>query len=177
MSTKRKAPDVLDDMIEHVRYEMEQVAGLLTIGNGWCELLRPDLAQFARQGILEAGLIHIRCLIEFLGNDSKSDRVAACDYLEGWQWKISDHIGRIGELHGRLAHLGTTRAPVRRQGAFRWDTWLVEAAPVVLAGLRQFLSRLRTESDHRYRLFVQPDPSLPAIEPLELLDRLLGTGK
>lgn len=80
MGTKHKTPDVLDAMIEHVRYEALQLINFLTLGNGWCKFLHPDLARFSSTSILEAGLIHARCLVEFLGDKPASDQVVALCY-------------------------------------------------------------------------------------------------
>ena len=76
MATTTKPPDVLDGMVEHVRYEVVQTIGFATIGNGWCSMLNAELAAFTSSSILEGALLHFRCLIEFLGNNPASDRVA-----------------------------------------------------------------------------------------------------
>ena len=109
MGTKHKSPLVLDAMIEHVRYEVMQILQFESIGNAWCGLLRQDLEVFARRSILEAGLIHFRCVIEFLGDAPTSDQVMARDFLPSWDWKISEELTQVRALHGRVADLGIVR--------------------------------------------------------------------
>lgn len=52
MGTKHKNPDVLDEMIEHIRYEVMQIIEFRMFGNEWCDLLRDDLGGFATAGHL-----------------------------------------------------------------------------------------------------------------------------
>jgi hypothetical protein len=167
----------VDEMIEHIRYEVEQIVQLSRFGNGWCELLRPDLGEFAQRSILEAGLLHFRCLIEFLGERPTSDQVRAQDYVKGWDWKISDKLSQVGELQGRLAHLGTARRRVATDGGFSWNVWLIDEAPVVLRGFRDFLMQLRTSSPQWYQMFIQPRDDLPVIDLLSLLDSVLADAR
>jgi len=176
MGTKHKTPDVLDAMIEHVRYEVMQVLEFRMFGNEWCGLLRDDLQGFAARGLLEAGLIHFRCLIEFLGDQPASDQVMARDYLKDWDWKIGE-LHQVRALHGRVAHLGTVRCSVAIDGDFSWQRWLMDEAPVVLRGFRDFLVQLRSSSPERYQLFKQPRGGLPAIDLLPLLDSVLANAE
>jgi hypothetical protein len=169
MGSKGKTSDLLDGMIEHVRYEIVKVIHFVQVGNRWCEMLNADLAKFTAESLLEAGLIHLRSVIEFLGNSARADRVVARDYVLRWDWKISDELSRVGELHSRVAHLGTARQSVATDGAFRWDTWLNNAAPIVLRGARDFLMELRTSSPRQFDLFVRPRDQ-PVVELLALLD-------
>jgi hypothetical protein len=130
-----------------------------------------DLALLTRNSLLEGGLIHLRCLIEFLGDKRRPDRVVARDYLpEDWDWVTRDQLTRVSDLSSRLVHLGTDRAP---DDGFNWSEWLAAEAPVVLEGVRDFLSRLRAIAPDRYQLFVQPSPDLRAYEWIPLLDAVL----
>jgi hypothetical protein len=98
----------------------------------------------------------------------------ARDYLPDWSWTISDQLQqRVGELHGRLAHLGTVRASVALQGDFSWANWLEGNVPAVLRGVRDFLAQLLELSPQRYQLFVQPRDDLPEIDLLPMLCSLL----
>lgn len=176
MGTKRKTPDVLDAMIEHVRYEMTRAIDFVFVGNAWCRTLGEPIRSFSEQSILEAGLVHFRCLIEFLGEPPASDRVMARDYLTDWDWRIGENLREVAHLHGRLAHLGVVRTSVARKdgGGYSWQGWLMEQAPVVLSGVRGFLVALRRRSPERYALFVQPRPELDAIDLIAVLNRFEG---
>ena len=101
-------------MIEHVRYEMTRTIDFAMVGNAWCESLRQPIGSFTSQSILEAGLIHLRCLIEFLGDSPTSDCDMARDYLPEWDWRIGENLRQVAHLHGRLAHLGVVRCSVDR---------------------------------------------------------------
>lgn len=167
MGTTSKATEVLDRMPEHVRYEAVKAVSFLRLGNAWCAGLPEDLAPFTSESILEAGLVHFRCLIEFLGNKPESDRVMARDYVKGWDWTLSGGLVKVGELHGRVAHLGTIRATVHDEGPFDWSTWLDEHARTVLATFREFLCRLRDVDPARFAALDRGDL-------LDAVDALLG---
>lgn len=162
-------------MIEHVRYEVLQVLEFHRLGNGWCDLLRPDLGAFAARSILEASLMHLRCLIEFLGEEKRAkDRVVALDYLPDWSWSVKTEGVRVRDLHGRIAHLGLVRGSVAAVGDFSWSGWLADQAPNVLGAFREFLTQLRTADSRRYDLFEQPRHELAKIDLLPVLDAALG---
>lgn len=167
MATTSKPTDVLDAMLGHVRYEAVKAINFLSIGNGWCAGLPAELAPFARESVLEAGLVHFRCLIEFLDAKPEGSQVMARDYVKDWDWTISGGLVKVGELHGRVAHLGTIRATVDEEGAFEWSTWLDEHAPKVLGAFRDFLRRLRDVNPFRFA-------ELDRGDLLDALDRLLG---
>lgn len=179
MSARSKPPELLDGMIEHIRYELERVLSFVGVfGNGWCSVLQPDLAKFTGQSLLEAALIHFRCLIEFLSEQPDGDTVVAREYVQDWDWTVRDNLTEVWHLHGRLAHLGKVRRDVAVEGAFRWDRWLEEQAPVVLRGMREFLARLRNDSPERYQLFTRPRGDLPAVDFVSVLDSVLeGMGE
>jgi hypothetical protein len=170
MGTTSKPTDVLDGMLGHVRYEAVKAVNFCRIGNGWCYALPGDGGTFAAESVLEAGLIHFRCLIEFLGNKPEHDKVMARDYLPDWPWTIGGSLVRVGELHGRLAHLGTIR---HTAGDFNWAPWLAEHAPIVLGAFRDFLRDLRDVSPARFELVDKGDPPDKG-NLLAALDELLG---
>ncbi|MFN8023926.1 MAG: hypothetical protein U0Q03_20510 [Acidimicrobiales bacterium] len=97
-TTTSKPTEVLDAMLEHVRYEggRKAVNFLPTRKRMVRAALPSDLAPFASESILEAGLVHFRCLIEFRGNKPEETGDGArlregmgLDYLrwarEGWR--------------------------------------------------------------------------------------------
>lgn len=175
VGTKRKTPNELNGMIEHVRYEMTRAIDFVVVGNAWCESLQEPIRTFTQQSILEAGLIHFRCLIEFLGDQPTSDQVMARDYLPDWDWRIGENLRQVAQLHGRLAHLGLARCAVERtEVGYSWQKWLSEQAPAVLRGTRNFLLDLREASPDRYALFVRPRADPVAIDLVALLDQLVG---
>lgn len=156
-------------MIRHVRYEITKTIDFLTVGNGWVHGLDHQLTLFIDQSILEAGLIHFRNLIEFLGGKHKSDRVVARDYLDEWGWTISANLRRVSEVHSRLAHLGTIR---HTADGFDWRPWIEENSPVVLRSVHDFLARLRDASPRRYEMFLKPSADQQRVDLLPILDRL-----
>jgi hypothetical protein len=162
-------------MIEHIRYEITQVLNFAAVGNAWCESLDEPIRSYAARSILEAGLLHIRCLIEFLAGPPASDRVTANDYLPDWRWTVGENLRQVTHLHGRVAHLGVVRGAVRPvdNRAFSWQEWLTENAPVVLRGARDFLRDLNAGSPGRYASFVQPRPDLVAVDLIPLLNSLV----
>jgi hypothetical protein len=95
----------------------------------------------------------------------------------GWDWKISDKLSQVGQLQGRLAHLGAARRWVATDGGFSWNSWLIDEAPVVLRGFRDFLTQLRTSSPQRYQMFIQPRDDLPVIDLLSVLDSVLADAR
>lgn len=119
------------------------------MGNTWCAVLHPDLASITSKSLLEAALIHVRNLIEFLGRveDRYSWQVAlARDFLSTeWTWDRSDEIDQIDQLHGRLAHMGMIRSTTN----FDWRPWLNRQLPVVLGAFRDFLVELRGQGTER----------------------------
>jgi hypothetical protein len=176
MGTTKKPPDVLDGMIEHIRYEVMHVVDFMRFGNDWCPVLHPELCKLTQESLLEAGLIHLRCLVEFLGDMPKGDRVVARDYLPDWDWKISDQLGPVGDLHGRLAHLGIVRCSVATKGGFSWHGWLNGQAPVVLDGFRVFLGHLQNDAPARYQFVPSAPTELPFIDLVAVLDAMLPRG-
>lgn len=158
-------------MLEHIRYEAVQAINFVRNGNTWPERLpvSPDVQRYTQQALLEAALIHFRNLIEFLGTAPKSDRVKARDYLpRDWDWRATDELTQVKQLHGRLAHLGIVR---HDGGPFDWRSWLDHNALTVLAEFREFLRRLETVDRERYQRLVHLQPGRPDL--LAELDALL----
>jgi hypothetical protein len=98
----------------------------------------------------------------------------ARDYVPGWEWSAGDDLVLVGDLHGRIAHLGLVRRSVAAEGEFSWQAWLINQAPSVLGAFRDFLRELRESTPYRYDLFVQPREGLPVIEFLPVLDGVLA---
>jgi hypothetical protein len=147
-------------MLDHVHYEVQQLMMFAARGN------RDETEQVVRNSLLEAGLLHIRCIIEFLG-EKKGDRVSARDYLD-WDWRPDRELMRMDQLDGRLAHIGLVRATPD----FRWDVWMNEQLPRVLSVFAQWLAELRGISPDRYKLFAAARPGRLCITP-EALDPTL----
>ena len=167
----------LEAMIEHVRYEVDELMGFLTWSNTWCGVLHPNLASLTSKSLLEAALIHMRNLIEFLGrvDDRNSWQVVlARDFLSTqWSWDRNDEIEQIDQLHGRLAHMGMIRSTTN----FDWQPWLNRQLPVVLSAFRDFLVVLRAQGydgERRYLLFEQPKPEIEWVPLITVLDQLVG---
>ncbi len=110
-----KTPELLTEMLDHVHYEVQQLLLFAARGN------RNETEQIVRISLLEAGLLHIRCVIEFLGQ-KKGDRVAARDYVPGWTWLPDRNLMRMNQLDGRLAHLGLVRATPVTAGTNGWPS-------------------------------------------------------
>lgn len=154
-----------------------QTIHFVTYGNAWCEVLRPELRALSQASLLEATLLHFRCIIEFLGDEPATDRVMARDYLDDWDWKVTGNLRQVRDLHGRLAHLGTVRRSVSTSGDFSWRSWLLSEAPAVLRSFRDFLVRLRESSPRRFTMFVQPRDGLPAIDLVAAIDAIVAPGR
>src|SRR5262249_29621396 len=83
-----KTAEQLDDMVSHVRYEVLSLLGFLRFGSAWIQNITgmPDgLDKFLAQNMLEAALIHTRCVAEFLrrSDDKDEELVIARDYVPG----------------------------------------------------------------------------------------------
>ncbi len=148
-------------MLDHVHYEVQQLLLFAMRGN------TNETEQIVRNSLLEAGLVHIRCVIEFLG-EKKGDRVSARDYVR-WDWRPDRELMRMTELDGRLAHIGLIRAT----SGFRWDVWLNEQLPRVLGVFARWLVALRDCSPDRYEHFAVARPGRLRLTP-EALDPTLA---
>jgi hypothetical protein len=140
-----KTAEVLAEMLDHVHYEVQQLLLFAARGNVH------EAEQLVRNSLLEAGLVHIRCVIEFLG-ERKGDRVSARDYVPSWGWRPDRQLLSMDQLDGRLAHLGL----IRTQPGHRWDVWLDAQLPRVLAVFGAWLIELEGRSPALYRDFAAP---------------------
>lgn len=80
-----KTPELLTEMLDHVHYEVQQLLLFAARGN------RNETEQIVRISLLEAGLLHIRCVIEFLGQkrETVSPRGTTCRAGPGCQTATS----------------------------------------------------------------------------------------
>ena len=70
----------LDDMVDHIRYEIVKLINFLGIGNKWLEQIEglpAGWGTFASESLLEAALTHTRCMAEFLRHSGEPEVVAA----------------------------------------------------------------------------------------------------
>jgi hypothetical protein len=178
VTSVRKSGAQLEGMVHHVRYEVVKLMNFLAIGNKWVEQvdgLRGEIGVFAAESMLEAALIHTRCLAEFLRRtDLPNDTVTALDYVSDWHWSKGESLKNdLAEIHGRVAHLGVIRLSVQRDdSAFAWDNFLRTAAvPTLLDGFREFLGRLGPADAERFR---QPQPDAPRIDLVAEITRMIG---
>jgi hypothetical protein len=173
-----KSDEQLDDMVSHIRYEVVKLIGFLGIGNGWVHEIEglPDgWATFAGESMLEAALIHTRCVAEFLRrSDQPDDPVTARDYVSGWHWTKGEGLKNdLAEIHGRVAHLGFIRRSVQHEGEdFSWLAFLQrDAVPTLLGGFRDFLGRLDAELVERFN---QPTTDHERIDLAAVITTMIG---
>jgi hypothetical protein len=152
-----KPPEDLDGMVSHIRYEVVRLVYFLRIGNRWVERvvgLPPGWGEFAVQSMLEAALIHTRCVAEFLRRTNQPENtITAKDYVPAWHWMEGEGLkDDLAEIHGRVAHLGLIRLSVQHDGEdFTWREFLTRSAvPTLLAGFLEFLDRLDPELRQRF---------------------------
>ena len=149
-----KTDTELDGMVEHIRYEILQLTNFLTIGNTWPrQIVGPpsEWGQFASEGMLEAALIHARCVGEFLRHTGQpADTITAKDYVPTWHWRKGEGLkDDLAEIHGRVAHLGLNRLSVQRTAeGFSWHDFLVgSAVPTLLSGVWSSSMHLRRSDE------------------------------
>jgi hypothetical protein len=132
MATKTDAQ--LDGMVFHIRYEVARLIDFLGIGNQWVARIEglPDaVGTFAAESMLEAALVHARCVAEFLRHSGEpEDTITARDYIPDWHWIKGEGLkDDLAEIHGRVTHLGLIRLSVQHEGTdFRWDEFLTGTA-------------------------------------------------
>ncbi|MDP2291135.1 MAG: hypothetical protein Q8M22_08075 [Actinomycetota bacterium] len=134
-------------MLDPVHYEVQQLLLFAARGN------RNEVEQVVRNSLLEAGLVHIRCVIEFLG-EQKGNRVSARDFVPDWAWRPDRDLLKMDQLNGRLAHLGLVRA----EPGHRWDEWIEMQLPTVLAVFATWLTSLEARSPALYSQFSAARP-------------------
>lgn len=178
--------DLLKKMAPHVRYELNMMIDFLAIGNDWTSSLPPELDKLAQESVLEAALIHTRCIAEFLrrsdgedANDPERSVIVARDYVPTWHWTAGEPLRQpLGQIHGRVAHLGVIRAPVEDEGDFRWNEFIVlrdEPIPIILGGFRLFLSALAPIDPEQHKVFNAPHHRFPNMTMEKLITALLDT--
>jgi hypothetical protein len=163
----------LEEMVHHVAYEHRGLWAFLhvditlsaTDSHG---ALKAELMQQAR---LEAGLIHLRVLTDFLKakRDTKYPLgLVADDYFDdGWPKRPNVIIGNdtneqgeiLDDLHARLAHLSLRRlddTTVTR--GFSWAS-VLELAPKVLQRFTRFVEDLSAAHPERAKWFTDQLPS------------------
>jgi hypothetical protein len=175
-----KTPAQLDQMVTHIRYEVMKLTWFLRIGNGWVPPIKglPGADVFADESLLEAALMHIRCIAEFLRPPGRADNIAAADYLPDWEWAERRRLTKdLKQIHGRVAHLGLVRCSVQIDAAdFDWREFLTrDGVRILLGGFREFLAKLPAE---RFELFnqVTADDGTVVIMDLDaLIAQVLGS--
>lgn len=169
-----RPPQHLDEMVEHIRYEVVKLINFATTGNGWIFAvgLPQDWATFASECILEAGAVHLRNVVEFLQDPPKGKRVSAREYVPGWKLEPEQRMSGAdyGQLHARVSHLSTDRTSVATDGAFEWSGYLQRNAPLVLSAFRRFLLALPAE---RREQFHQPRPDIAPLDLVAAIDNVL----
>jgi hypothetical protein len=177
-SAEMKSLAQLQDMVIHVRYEVAKLIDFLSIGNTWVEQiggLPAGWGPFAGQSMLEAALIHARCLAEFLRHTGDpEDTITAKSYVPDWHWTKGEGLkADLAEVHGRVAHLGMIRRSVQRNDDnFRWEEFLKRTAvPTLLDGFREFVGRLDADMVARFN---QPSQEVPRIDLLAAITTLIG---
>lgn len=165
-------------MVPHIRYELIKMMSFLAVGNSWVERIEglpEEYGGFAAESMLEAALVHTRCLAEFLRrSDLPSDTITARDYVAKWHWSDGERLkSDLAEIHGRVAHLGLVRLSVQRDDrAFQWDDYLrTDAVPTILAGFREFLRRLSPDQAEQFN---QPGPGVKRIDLVAEITRMIG---
>lgn len=145
-------------------------------------MLRPEIDKLTQESILEAALIHTRCIAEFLRrsdgedtNDPSRSVIVARDYVPTWHWTAGEPLkAALVQVHGRVAHLGVIRAPVEDEGDFRWNEFIVlrdKPIPIILGGFRSFLRALAPIEPDRHKLFNASHFAFPDMT----MDQLIST--
>jgi hypothetical protein len=140
---ERHPPEDLKEMAEvHVAYELTRMAL-------WARAATPDA--LVNQAILEAYLVHVRNVNEFLVRRSAKaypDAVVAEDYFAS-EWSLDIELltpAQLNDIHRRIAHLSNQRlARLTPGGQLDWagngllDRW----ARLVIKGFGRFVADLR----------------------------------
>jgi hypothetical protein len=137
----------LEPLSEHVCYEMISATRLKKYWPPQFVTADLDLANLLSRGTWEAGVIHVRNVVDFITR-TKPDRdtVYALHYIPNWTrqaraLKFSDEEKVI--VHRFVAHIGATRV----RTPLDWVPWLMpERLDRVLAGCRTFIDDLPSSS-------------------------------
>lgn len=176
MSTEYPPPsdDVLEHMAEeHVFYELHRTLEFAYFGNvlpmrhDLDPLVRADLMAWSQSSILEASLIHLRNISDFLtkprptSKHAESDLVADHYFVDHWSGRPDfifggdpgEHRTMLAEIHRRVAHLSTQRYTVKGVGAFEWQQYVETQFPILLQAFGRFLTDLQEHEPERARWF------------------------
>lgn len=170
---------------EHVCYELRGVVMLAAVGNivpldqaAVRPELRPLLGEWVTSSLLEAGLVHVRCVVEFLtgavpaADGPRATDVVAAHYLSGARERYVDHVlgtsrrhqrELLEDVHRRVMHLTSQRATVVSDGPFVWCDYIVEQVPAVLGAFRGFLDELAGLSPERFAWFSRSNEILASV--------------
>lgn len=167
----RPDDDVLEHMAEHVHYELHRVMEFVLFGNvipgiadGEEPEVRNALMDWSQASILEASLIHLRNVSDFLTKPwpttgrklNETDLVAEHYFPHVDCWvrpthifgaNADEHRTLLAEIHRRVAHLSTQRYTVKARGAFEWQKYVQEQFPLLPRAFAGFLTALRTLPD------------------------------
>jgi hypothetical protein len=137
----------LEPLSKHVCYEMVGAARLKRYWPPQLEAVDVELANLVSRSMWEAGVIHIRNVVDFLVR-TKPDRdtVYALHYIPDWPDQRNALVFTDEEkviLHRFVAHIGATRVRTR----LNWVPWLMdERLDRVLIGCRRFIDDLPSSS-------------------------------
>lgn len=140
-------PAELERLCEHVCYEMIAATRLKKYWPPQLVAADVDLANLLSRGMWEAGVIHVRNLVDFIMR-TKPDRdtVYALHYIPNWQNQTTALTFSNEEkviLHRFVAHIGATRV----RTPLDWVPWLMpERLDRVLTGCRRFIDDLPSSS-------------------------------
>jgi hypothetical protein len=162
----------LEEMVHHVAYEHRGLWWFLTVDVplGSSDERGRLLAALMQQARLEAGLIHLRVLADFLLS-RRDERyplgLVADDYFDdSWSRRPNVVIGKdtneqkeiLDDLHARLAHLSLRRLDKTTiHKGFEWAT-VLELAPKTLTTFSRFVSELKAAHPERAEWFTNEIP-------------------
>lgn len=134
----------LDGYVEQVRYELTELANLSV----WICRGRFDQAETTiKNAMLEAGLTHARCLIEFLLNKDNGSKNIIAKHLNNVWVRPSNKAALEAEykrLCDRLSHMSKKRVRDPRQP--EWNLpWLIHQ---ILDGLEELGQTLKGKKRH-----------------------------
>lgn len=141
------SPGELKPLAEHVCYQMIAATQLKKHWPPQLLSADPELANLLSRGMWEAGVIHVRNLVDFIVR-TKPDRdtVYALHYIPNWTNQATaltfgDEETAI--LHRFVAHIAATR----ERTPLEWVSWLIpERLDRVLTGCRSFINDLPSSS-------------------------------
>lgn len=165
----------LDRMVEHVQYEVVELIEFFQKGNGCVVVMNPapGYARFASESMLEATLVHLRNVYDFLTSGTgNAKRVVAQNYALTWKRSARDVMSRHDEeeMNGRVCHIGVVRSSVTEEGAIEWTAFLNRIVPLVLA-FRDFLQDLPGE---RREQFFRPTPAHQRTDLVTVINAMIG---